>query len=152
MGESDISGAKLAADVDETLLNVCKVKPEQSGTRRHDQIKSGGNERLVLAINLAQAAFGGGTRDGVADGNTGGNHAHASGSRGGGFRTRTPEQKKRATIGAATVLACRNEIAVALHALRGAEALRRRRSVSAGHGGSGRIRRPSGAYGPCGGG
>lgn len=136
MGGRRLGGGRsqLATGLDEPLCHLGKFHPQQRGTGGEDEIEAGGHEGLVLAEDFAQAALGAGAGDGVADRSARGDHAHAGGSGGGVRRTRAPHEQERAAIGAAAVLAHSAEVAVALHALEGAEALRRR-AVSAGHGG-----------------
>ena len=126
--------SQLATGLREPLCHLGELHPQQRGTGGEDEIEAGGHEGLVLAENFAQAALGARAGDGIADRGTGGHHAHAGGSGGGVGWTRAPHEQERAAIGAAAVLAHSAEVAVALHALEGAEALRRR-AVSAGHGG-----------------
>jgi hypothetical protein len=71
----------------------------------------------MFAVDFAEAALGAVAVDGVADGGTGGDHAHAGGGGGGFGGTRPPRQEEGAAIEAAALLANGAEIVVAPQAL-----------------------------------
>lgn len=128
-------GSQLPTGGDEPLLHFRERLAQGGGTRGQHEVEPGGHEVLVLAEHFAEAPLGAVAQHGVvADGGLRGDHAHAGGRRVVRRGPGTPDQEERAAIGAATMLARGAEVAIALHALRGAEALRRRRRVSAGHG------------------
>lgn len=116
---------ELAAGLDEALRGLGEIEFEQGRAGGEHEVEAGGHELLVPAVDLAEAALGAGALHGVADGGPGGDHAHAGGGGGVRFGPGAPDEQERAAIGAAAVLAGGAEVAVALHALRGAKALRR---------------------------
>ena len=62
------------------MFDLAILKPIERVAGDEEQIVTGGDEGLVVAKDLAEAAFGAGALDGVADGGTGGDHAETGGS------------------------------------------------------------------------
>ena len=116
---------QLATHLREPLLHFGQRQAQEGGAGGEHEVEAGRDELLVAAENLAQAALGAVALDGIADGGAGGHDADAGGRGGVRFRTQAPDEEKRAAVGAATEFARGAEVAVALHALRGAKALRR---------------------------
>jgi len=105
----------------EALRGFGKCQTQKRDSRGQHEIKSGGNEGLVLAINFAEATLRAVAVDGVADGGARGDHAHA-GVSGRTGRPDTPSEEKDAAIDAAALLANSAEIGVAPQALTGGQA------------------------------
>jgi len=106
--------------LDKTPGRFGEFKPEQSSARSEHQIEAGRHERLILAINFAQAALGPVALHGIAHRSARSNDTHAGIGRGTG-RPNAPSQKKDAAINAATLFSDSAEIGVAPQALTGGQ-------------------------------
>jgi len=96
-------------------------EPEQGTAGGENEIDPGRNERLMLAVDFAQPAFGAVAMHGIAHGGAGGDDTHAGiGRRAGG--PDAPSQQKNTAIDPATLLANGAEIGVAPQALTGGQA------------------------------
>jgi len=108
------------AGLDETFCGFGELQTKERDPRREHEIEPRGNQRLVLAINFAQAPFGAVAMHGIAHRRPRGNHTHARISR----RTRRsnpPSEKKDAAIDAAALLSDSAEVGVAPQALTGGQ-------------------------------
>lgn len=95
-------------------------KAKQRNPRGENDVESGRDQRLMLAINLAQSTLGPVALDGIAHGGTGGNHTYPRIGRRAG-RTRAPSEKKDAAVDAAPLFSDSAEVGVAPQALTGGQ-------------------------------
>ena len=70
---------KFATGVDESPFDLRIFKPIERTAADEQDIVTVGHALLLVAKHLAQAAFGAGSLDGVADRGTGGDHAQPGG-------------------------------------------------------------------------
>lgn len=72
-------GKKATAEVDESLVERGWFKPIEGAAGDENEVEAGRESQLMGAKALAEAAFGAGAGDGVADGGAGGDEAGAGG-------------------------------------------------------------------------
>ncbi len=116
-----LGGRELLAGLDKPLLHVREFQSQEGGAGGEDEIKAGGHEGLVAAVDFTEAALGAVAVDGVAHGSPGSDHAHAGRSDQGLGGTDPPGQEEGAAVGAATLLTDGAEVVIAAQALPGAQ-------------------------------
>jgi hypothetical protein len=113
--------SKFAAGIDKSLLHFGEFETEQGEAGGQHKVEAGREERLMAAIDFAEAALGPVAVDGITHGSPGGNDPHAGGSGGRARGTQSPGQEKSPAVSAAALLTNGAEVVVAPKPLHGAQ-------------------------------
>lgn len=116
-----LGGRELLAGLGKPLLHVGKFQSQEGGAGGENEIKAGGYEGLVAAVDFTEAALGTVAVDGVAHGSPGSDHPDARGNNRGLGGTNPPSQEEGPAVGAPTLLTDGPEVVIAAQALPGAQ-------------------------------